>query len=251
MTTTKLEGKTAVIVGAGRGIGRATAIALAREGANIVLAAPEPDEIEAVAAEIREIGREALPVQTDIQHKSQVQAMAKEAFDRFGSVEILVNSGGVAIHNAIPNIKEEDWVWMMAINLKGTFLCTQAFFQHMCDRQQGHIVNIVSRAGKVASAKFGAYAASKFGQLGFTQTTDAEGLPFNVKATAICPGAADTQQRAENHDDDRSKLLLPEDIADVVAFIVTRPDRVYIAEVSPIAQFMKPLPGTGNLKHGI
>jgi NADP-dependent 3-hydroxy acid dehydrogenase YdfG len=251
MTDMKLDGKTAVIVGAGRGIGRATALALAREGANIVLAAPELDEIEAVAAEIRELGRDALPIQTDIQHKSQIEAMAKEAFDHFGSVEILVNSGGVAIHNAIPNIKEEDWDWMMAINLKGTFLCTQAFFQHMCERRQGHIVNIVSSAGKVASAKVGAYAASKFGQLGFTQTTDAEGIRFNVKATAICPGAADTQQRAQNHDDDRSKLLLPEDIADVVAFIVTRPDRVYTAEVSLTSQFMKPLPGSLNLKPGI
>jgi NADP-dependent 3-hydroxy acid dehydrogenase YdfG len=247
----KLEGKTAVIVGAGRGIGRATALALANEGANIVLAAPELDEIEAVAAEIRARGGDVLPVQTDIQYKSQIQDMAKAAFARFDSVEILVNSGGVAIHNAIPNIKEEDWDWMMAINLRGTFLCTQAFFQHMCDRRQGHIVNIVSRAGKIASAKFGAYAASKFGQLGFTQTTDAEGIPFNVKATALCPGAVDTQQRAENHDDDRSKLLLPEDVAEYVAFIVTRPERVYIGEGSLMSEFMKPAPSANNLKQGI
>ncbi|RVB80592.1 MULTISPECIES: SDR family oxidoreductase [unclassified Mesorhizobium] len=247
----KLEGKTAVITGAGRGIGRATAHALAREGANIVLAAPEVDQIEAVAAEIRAIGREALAVETDIQHKSQVMALAQAAFERFGAVDILVNNAGVAIHNAIPNIKEEDWDWMMAINLKGTFLCTQAFFQHMCERKSGHIVNIVSRAGKVASAKFGAYGASKFGMLGFTQTTDAEGVEFGVKATALCPGAVDTQQRAENHIDDHSKLLLPEDVADCVAFIVTRPARVYIGEASPVPQFMKPMPNTNNLKPGV
>jgi NADP-dependent 3-hydroxy acid dehydrogenase YdfG len=247
----KLEGKTAVITGAGRGIGRATAHALAREGCNIVLAAPEVDQIEAVAAEVRAIGPEALAVQTDIQHKSQVTALAKAAFDRFGAVDILMNNAGVAIHNAIPNIKEEDWDWMMAINLKGTFLCTQAFFKHMCDRQSGHIVNIVSRAGKVASAKFGAYAASKFGMLGLTQTTDAEGIQFGVKATALCPGAVDTQQRAENHVDDHSKLLLPEDVADYVAFIVTRPARVYISEASPVPQFMKPMPNPNNLRPGV
>src|SRR5258705_9255319 len=102
----KLEGKTAVITGAGRGIGRATALELAKEGANIVLAAPELDQIKNVASEIRALGRHALPVQTDIGHKSQIEAMAKAAIDRFGSVEILVNNGGVAIHNAIPNIKE-------------------------------------------------------------------------------------------------------------------------------------------------
>lgn len=247
----KLEGKTAVITGAGRGIGRATAHALAREGCNIVLAAPEVDQIEAVAVEVRAIGPKALAVKTDVQHKSQVMALAQAAFDRFGAVDILMNNAGVAIHNAIPNIKEEDWDWMMAINLKGTFLCTQAFFQHMCDRRTGHIVNIVSRAGKVASAKFGAYAASKFGMLGFTQTTDAEGVEFGVKATAVCPGAVDTQQRAENHIDDHSKLLQPEDVADYVAFIVTRPARFYIGEASPMAQYLKPLPNGSYLKPGI
>jgi 3-oxoacyl-[acyl-carrier protein] reductase len=247
----KLEGKTAVITGAGRGIGRATALELAKLGANIVLAAPELDQIQAVAAEIKNLGRDALPVQTDIQYKSQIEAMARAAFARFGSVEILVNNGGVAIHNAIPNIKEEDWDWMMAINLKGTFLCTQAFFQHMCDRKQGHIVNIVSRSGKIGSAKFGAYAASKFGALGFTQTTDAEGIEFGVKATALCPGAVATQQRAENHVDDLSKLLQPEDVAEYVAFIVTRPDRVYIGEASPVPQFMKPKASPNNLKPGV
>lgn len=247
----KLEGKTAVITGAGRGIGRATALALAREGCNIVLAAIEQDQVEAVAAEVRAIGPKALAIQTDVQHKSQVLALAQAAFDTFGAVDILVNNAGVAIHNPIPKIKEEDWDWMMAINLKGTFLCTQAFFEHMCERRSGHIVNIVSRAGKVASAKFGAYAASKFGMLGFTQTTDAEGIEFGVKATAVCPGAVDTQQRAENHVDDHSKLLQPEDVADYVAFIVTRPTRVYIGEVSPIAQALKPLPSGGYLKAGI
>ncbi|MER9947290.1 SDR family oxidoreductase [Mesorhizobium sp. M0047] len=247
----KLEGKTAVITGAGRGIGRAIALEFAKEGAIIVLAAPELDQIEAVAAEIRALGRDALPVETDIQYKDQVESMAQAAFKRFGAVDILVNNGGVAIHNAIPNIKEEDWDWMMAINLKGTFLCTQAFFQHMCDRRQGHIVNIVSRSGKVARAKFGAYAASKFGALGFTETTDAEGVAYNVKATAVLPGAVATQQRSENHDDDQSKLLQPQDIAEYVAFIVTRPDRVYIVEANLTSQYMKSLPGTGNLKAGI
>lgn len=247
----KLEGKTAVITGAGRGIGRAIALELAKEGANIVLAAPEFDQIETVAAEINALGREALAVQTDIQYKSQIEAMAKAAFDRFGSVEILVNNGGVAIHNAIPNIKVEDWDWMMAINLRGTFLCTQAFFQHMCDRRQGHIVNIVSRAGKKGSAKFGAYVATKFGALGFTEVTDAEGTAYNVKATAVLPGAVATQQRAENHVDDQSKLLQPEDVAEYVAFIVTRPARVSIAEASPVSQFMKPVPNPSNLKPGI
>ncbi|MCM2444996.1 SDR family oxidoreductase [Rahnella sp. CG8] len=247
----KLKGKTAVITGAGRGIGRATALALAKQGCNIVLAAIEEDQIEAVAAEVRAVGAEALAVKTDIQYKAEVAALAKAAFDRFGTVDFLVNNAGVAIHNSITNTKVEDWDWMMAINLRGTFLCTQAFFQHMCDRRSGHIINVVSRAGKQASAKFGAYAASKFGMLGLTQTTDSEGVEFGVKATAVCPGAADTQQRAENHDDDRSTLLQPEDIAEYIEFIVTRPYRVFIDEVSLISQIRKPRPSGMDLKPGI
>jgi len=246
-----LKGKTAVVTGAGRGIGRAICLEFAKLGSNIVLAAPELGEIEAVADEIRALGSEALPVQTDLQVKDQIDALAAAAFDRFGSVELLVNNGGVAIHAAIPNIKVEDWDWMMAINLRGTFLCTQAFFQKMCEQREGHIINVVSRAGKVAGARVGAYAASKFGALGFTQTTDAEGLPFGVKATAICPGAVATQQRAENHEDDESMLLQPQDVAEYVTFVVTRPARVYIGEVSPVPQFMKPVPMPSNLKAGI
>lgn len=247
----KLKGKTAAITGAGRGIGRATALELAKEGCNIVLAAPEQDEIERVADEIRALGAEALAVQTDIQFKAQIEAMAQASFDRFGSVEILINNGGVAVHNPIPKIKEEDWDWMMAINLKGTFLCTQAFFQHMCDRQRGLIINVVSRAAKNGSAKMGTYAASKFGALGFTQSTDAEGIPYNVRATAILPGSVATQQRAENHVDDVEKLLQPQDVAEYIAFIATRPDRVHIVEPTLMSQYMKPLPGTSNLKPGI
>lgn len=247
----KLEGRTAVITGAGRGIGRATALELAKEGANIVLAAPELDQIEAVAREIEALGRSALPVQTDVQHKTQIDAMAKAALERFGSVEILINNGGVAVHNAIPNIKVEDWDLMMAVNLRGTFLCTQAFFQHMCDRKRGHIINVVSRAAKNGSAKFGAYAASKFGALGFTQSTDAEGVAHNVRAIALLPGSVATQQRAENHLDDVEKLLQPQDVAEYIAFIVTRPDRVTFIEPIIAPQFMKPLPGTSNLRDGI
>lgn len=96
----------------------------------------------------------------------------------------------------------------------------------MCDNKRGHIINIVSRAGKVSSAKFGGYVASKFGALGFTQVAHAEGQPYNVKATAILPGAVATQQRADNHEDGDAVLLLPEDVAEYVAFVATRPDRV-------------------------
>ncbi|MFC1899482.1 SDR family oxidoreductase [Chloroflexota bacterium] len=246
-----MKGKIAIVTGGGRGIGRATALAFAGEGANVVIAARTQSEIEAVADEIKKLGQEALAVPTDIQYKSQVDTMVKQAYDRFGKVDILVNNGAVAIHNPIPQIREEDWDWILDVNLKGTFLCTQAVFSQMCEQGSGHIVNVASGAGKHGGAKFGSYAVSKFGVVGLTQVTDAEGFPHGVKATVVCPGAADTKQRSQNHDDDVTKLLQPEDVADLILFVVTQPARAHIADVSIIPQFMRQPSGSHNLKPGI
>lgn len=227
----KLANQVAIVTGAGRGIGRATALAFAREGANVVLAARTISEIEAVTDEIRRAGREALSVPTDVSRKSEVESMVKQAFDRFGKVDILVNNAGVAIHNPIPRIREEDWDLIIAVNLKGVFLCTQAVFSHMCEQGHGHIVNVSSGAGKHGGPKFGAYCASKFGVVGFTEVTDAEGRPYGVKGSVVCPGPVDTKLRRGNHpDDDLTKLVQPEDVADLILFLVTQPLRAHTPE---------------------
>lgn len=226
----KITNKVAIVTGAGRGIGRATALLFAREGANVVLVAKTGSEIEAVADEIRRGGGEALPVPTDVSRKSEVESMVKQAFDRFGKIDILVNNAGVAIHNPIPKIREEDWDLTIAVNLKGVFLCTQAVFSHMCDRGHGNIVNVSSVAGKYGNSKFGAYCASKFGVVGFTEVTYAEGRPYGVKASVVCPGPVDTKMRRDNHDDDLTKLAQPEDVADLILFLVTQPSRAHTPE---------------------
>ena len=223
----KLTGQTAIVTGAGRGIGRSTAIALAQEGANVVLAARSVSEIEAVADEIRSAGQESLPVPTDVSNKSEVESMVKQTLDRFGKVDILVNNAGVAIHNPIPLIREEDWDLNIAVNLKAVFLCTQAVFSHMCEQGHGHIVNVSSLAGKHPGARYGAYATAKFGVTGFTGVTNAEGGRYGVKATLIQPGATDTKMRRDNHDDELSKLAQPEDVADLILFAVKQPPQVH------------------------
>ena len=218
----KLKDQTAIVTGAGRGIGRATALAFAHEGANVVLAARTVSEIEAVAEEIQKTGREALAVPTDVANKSEVQSMVQKTLERFGKVDILVNNAGVAGTSPIPKITEELWDLNLAVNLKGVFLCTQAVFSHMCEQGHGHILNISSLAGRHPGARYGAYCAAKFGVSGFTGVTNNEGLSHGVKATLVEPGPVDTKMRRDNHKDDLSKLAQPEDVADMIMLAVTQ-----------------------------
>ena len=227
----KLENHTAIITGAGRGIGRATALAFAREGADIVIAARTETEIVSVAKEIEQLGRRALPIKTDVQVKSDVNAMVTQTLKTFGKVDILVNNAGVAIHNPITKIREEDWDLTMAVNLKGVFLCTQAVFSHMCDRKYGHIINVSSVSGKFGHVNGGSYCASKFAVIGFTETTNNEGKRYGIKASVVCPGPVDTKMRRDNHPDDVIEhLTQPEDVAYLILFLATQSPRAHTLE---------------------
>ena len=190
----ELKGSVAVVTGGARGIGRGIAYELAKEGARIAIAdlpATSADRDETIA-EIKRLGSDAIGIDVDVRDWAQVQAMAQRAIDHFGQIDVLVNNAGVIKIGPVVAFAEEDWDLIMDVNLKGVFLCSKAVVGHMAQRRSGRIVNLSSIAGKRGRAFASAYATSKWGVIGFTQSLAYEMAPANVTVNAICPGEVAT-----------------------------------------------------------
>jgi NAD(P)-dependent dehydrogenase (short-subunit alcohol dehydrogenase family) len=192
----KLNGKSAVVTGGGRGIGRAICLAFADQGADVVVAADVEAEIVAVSEEIQKQGGTALPVKVDVTDPLAVAGLVDQTLERFGKVDIMVNNAGV-VGKRFFIFQSDDEVWRRTIevNLFGTYNCTKAFLPAIMERGQGRIINIASISGKQASPTNSAYAASKHAVIGLTRTVAKEmgllGLP-GITVNAICPGVVDT-----------------------------------------------------------
>ena len=225
--------KTAVITGAGSGVGAATALALAKQGWRIALVGRRREVLEAVAAKIPG----ALVCPCDIGDAEAVAAMGARVLAEFGSVEVLVNAAGTnAPQRALEVLSLADYRAMMDANLNGAFYCVQAFLPQMRARGSGTIVNIVSDAGKAASPKAGpGYVMSKFGMAGLTQAINAEERGRSVRACGIFPGDIDTpileKRPAPPDAAARAKMMQPEDIAECVLLAINLPARVIIEEM--------------------
>ena len=225
--------KTAVITGAGSGVGAATALALAKQGWRIALVGRRREVLEAVAAKISG----ALVCPCDIGDAAAVAAMGARVLAEFGSVEVLVNAAGTnAPQRALEVLSLADYRAMMDANLNGAFYCVQAFLPQMRACGSGTIVNIVSDAGKAASPKAGpGYVMSKFGMAGLTQAINAEERGRGVRACGIFPGDIDTpileKRPAPPDAAARAKMMQPEDIAECVLLAINLPARVIVEEM--------------------
>ena len=189
----RLQDRIALVTGGGRSIGREICLALAREGAVVVVADLDAQAAHETVFLIEEAGGQAMPVRVDVTNKPQVQEMVKRAVERFGRIDILVNNVGILAVVPVVDMPEETWDRVMTINTKGMFLCVQAVLPHMMKQRYGKIINMASQAGKEGSALTSAYAASKHAVIGFTESLAKEAGEYNITANAICPGSVDTE----------------------------------------------------------
>lgn len=188
----KLENRVAFVTGGGRGIGRAIALALAQEGAQVTVAARTRAQVEAVAKEICARGREALPLTCDVTSARSVEEAIQTAVERWKRLDILVNNAGAVERVKVADLDEATWNNTIAVNLTGTFLCTRAALPHMLRGGWGRIINIASIGARHAVPYAPAYTAAKHGVLGFTRAVALEMAPRGITANAICPGWVET-----------------------------------------------------------
>ena len=188
-----LAGKRAVVTGGGRGIGRSVALALGEAGCDVVVSGRTRTEIEAVAGELRGMGRRAEAMVCDVTDPEQIHLFARGVLDgAFGGIDILVNNAGNAGSAKFATHPDELWHRMLAINLTSVYYVTKAFVQPMIAQRSGRIITVASIASKVGAKYIAAYTASKHGVLGLTRALAAELTPYNITVNAICPGYVDT-----------------------------------------------------------
>ncbi len=188
-----LDGKVAVVTGAGRGIGKSIAIALAEAGADVVLASRTISQLEATAEEVRSLGRRAFPIATDVTQKKGVERLMAASLEQFGGLHILVNNAATMAPGPLLEQSEEEWDRVMAVNLKSVFLCTQAAGRHMIEKKYGKIINVASTGGEIASPMNASYHASKAGIILFTKSVALEWIKYNINVNAVGPGFVDTE----------------------------------------------------------
>ena len=231
----KLSNQTAVVTGGGTGIGKAIALALAGEGADLALWDVDLDSAQATAEEIRALGRRAIACQTDVSNKAQVEAARDKTLAELDRIDILVNNAGICQKSTIADLPEEDWDRMMAINLKGPFLCSQAVMADMKARRSGSIISLGSVAGRVGGILVAAnYSASKAGVICLTKSLAKELAPYGVRANAVAPGPTKTAMGDLLDDGNYDNLSAPlgragepEDVARAIVFLAG-PDSSFI-----------------------
>ncbi len=237
----RLTGKVALVTGASSGIGEATALALAAEGANVAISARREDRLDELVKRITANGSKAYPIVADVSEEAQANEVVQKAQQELGRVDILVNNAGVMLLGMIEGANTEDWRRMINTNVLGLMYATHAAIPIMKQQGGGHIVNISSVAGRTARAGSGVYNASKWGVVAFSEALRQEVLKYKIRVTTIEPGAVATELVSHITDPAAKKAteervnsitrLESEDIAAAIVYAVTQPERVDVNEI--------------------
>ena len=236
-----LEGRVAAVTGASAGIGEATALALAEEGAAVALGARRADRLEALVEQVERGGGRALAVPVDVADRDQAHAFVEAARRELGRLDILVNNAGVMLLGPFEPQDPEDWRRMIDVNVYGLLHCTQAAMPIMREQGSGHVVNVSSVAGRYAAAENAVYNFTKWGVTGFSEALRQEGRPHGIRVTCLEPGYVETELRDDLSEAGRAQqasvrelmdeTLTSEDMARIIVFCVSQPQRVSLSEI--------------------
>ena len=229
-----LKNKNALITGAGKGIGKAIALALAKEGANVILLARTQEEIDNVAAKARSLRVKALAITADVADINSVNAAVEKALSEFGSIDILINNAGTAAFGNFLELEPSEWERIIQVNLMGTYYVTRAILPNMIERKTGDIINISSTAGLNGNPLTSAYSASKFAVLGLTDSLMQEVRKHNIRVTALTPSTVATDLAIELKltDGNPEKVMQSEDVAELIIAQLKLNRRVFIKNSS-------------------
>lgn len=227
-----LAGKNALVTGAGKGIGRAVALALAQEGANVALLARTEQQLREVAQEIEGLGVRAVVVTADVADRLAVEAAVAQALQELGSLDILINNAGIGTFAKLVDMDPAEWEKIIQVNLLGTYYVTRAVLPQMIQRESGDIINIASTAGQRGAATTSAYSASKFAILGLTESLMQEVRKQNIRVSALTPSTVATELAINNKltDGNPEKVMQPEDLAEFIISQLKLNRRIFIKE---------------------
>lgn len=231
-----LDGKVAIITGSSRGIGKATALALAEQGGKVIVNyARSSEAADAVVTQIAEAGGEAIALRADVSKADDVDDLIKSTMDKFGRIDVLVNNAGITRDTLLLRMKPADWQAVIDLNLTGVFLCSRAVSKVMLKQRSGRIINISSVAGLMGNPGQANYSAAKAGVIGFTKTIAKELAPRGVTANVVAPGfiATDMTSDLKNTEEILKYIPLarygqPEEVAGLIRFLASDPAAAYI-----------------------
>jgi NADP-dependent 3-hydroxy acid dehydrogenase YdfG len=228
---TQLDDKIVLVTGASRGIGRAIALRFAKAGADLVLAARNLEELQELGSEIQEMGRRFLIIPTDLRDPAQIHVLARQAFEQFGRIDILINNAGIGFWAPVTELTLDQYGEMFDVNMRAVFLLTQVALPQMIERGNGHIVNIASTSSRWTYPEGTLYCASKFALLGFNEALAKELRTTGVRVTAVCPGQVNTYLGGSGPKTWEEDMLSGEDVAELALQAVTLPPHAIVTEM--------------------